>query len=520
VWGTVKTFRNIETDFIEDQITSFGAKPRSSLTSKKVITNPVYQVPIIIFSIFFAEILATVILAKIPALTIYQDAFLDSSLLILITSPILYFIVLRPLQLHLGEFKQVEKALRENENFLQTIIETAPECIKLVSSDGTLLAMNRAGLAMIEADSLDQVKGRPVYGIVSPEHRGAFKKLTEEVCQGKKGMLQFEIIGKKGRRLWLETHAVPLCNEKGEVPFLLGITRDITERMHAERALSESEEKYRSLVESTDDYIYVVDRNYRYVHMNKKHIIKMGFSGDEYMSLSYGEFHTPEETNAFMREIDKVFETGEPTRHEHRSLRDGGYFAQTLSPVKGDAGQTVAVTIISKDITEYKKMEEKLRTLSLTDELTGLYNRRGFFTLSEQLLKSRKRKKKGVFLLYADLDNLKEVNDTFGHQAGDEILGATAAIFKDTFRESDIIARIGGDEFVVIPIGNSRDDVEMITERLRQNIENRNAKKDSERRLSISFGTSYYDPESPCSIDELVDQAEKLMYEQKINKRL
>ncbi len=516
----MKACRKIETASIEDQITSFGTKPRSSLTANKVITNPVYQVLIIIFSIFFAEIIATLILAKFPSLSLYQDAFFDSLLLIIVTSPILYFIVLRPLRLHISEFRQVEKALRGSENFLQTIIETAPECIKLISPGGTLLAMNRAGLAMIEADSLDRVKGRSVYGIVSPEHRNAFKKLMEEIFHGKTGMLQFEIIGMKGGHLWLETHAVPLCNEKGEVAFLLGITRDITERMHAEQALSASEEKYRSLVESTDDFIYVVDRNYRYVHMNKKHILRMGFSGDAYIGLSYSEFHTPEETNAFMRDVDKVFETGEPTHHEHRSLRDGGYFAQTLSPVKGDAGQTVAVTIISKDITEHKQMEEKLRTLSLTDELTDLYNRRGFFTFSEQLLKSCKRQKRGVFLLYADLDNLKEINDTFGHQAGDEILVATAGIFKDTFRESDIIARIGGDEFVVIPIGSSIDDVKVITERLRQNLENRNARKDGEHRLSISFGTSYYDPESPGSIDELVVQAEKLMYEQKINKRL
>jgi PAS domain S-box-containing protein len=255
--GAVKACRKFETSSIEDQITSFETKPRSSLTSKKVITNPVHQVLIIIFSIFFAEIIATLSLANSPSLQIYRDALLGSSLLISITSPILYFIVLRPLRLHFSEFKQVEKALRESEKFLQTIIETAPECIKLISSHGTLLAMNRAGLAMIEADTLEQMKGRSVYGVVSPEHRDAFKKLTEEIFQGKTGILQFEIIGIKGRRLWLETHAVPLCNEKGEVAFLLGITRDITERMHAEQALSESEAKYRSLVESTDDFIYV-----------------------------------------------------------------------------------------------------------------------------------------------------------------------------------------------------------------------------------------------------------------------
>jgi diguanylate cyclase (GGDEF)-like protein/PAS domain S-box-containing protein len=380
--------------------------------------------------------------------------------------------------------------------------------------------MNRAGLEMIGADSLDQVKGKPVYGIVNPEHREAFRKLTDEVFQGRAGMLEFEISGLKGRKLWLETHAVPLRDEKGNVAFLLGLTRDITGRMHAEQALLESEGKYRSLVESSDDFIYVVDREYRYLHMNRKHRERTGFSGEKYIGHSYCEFHTPEETDAFMRDVDRVFETGEGTQREHKSLRDGRYFVQTLSPVRADAGHTVAVTVISKDITELKQMEEILRTLSLTDELTGLYNRRGFFTFSEQLLKSCKREKRGVFLLYADLDNLKEINDTFGHQTGDEVLVETATVLKETFRDSDIIARIGGDEFVVIPVASVKDDVERITDRLRKNVESHNAKKNGGYQLLISFGTSYYDPESICSIYELIVRAEKLMYEQKMKKRL
>jgi len=424
------------------------------------------------------------------------------------------------LKTHLAEFRRIEKALRESENFLHTIIETAPECIKLFSPDGTLLTMNRAGLAMIEADSLEQVKGKSVYGIVNPEHRDAFRKLTDAVFQGGTGILEFEITGFKGRKLWLETHAVPLRDDKGDVTYLLGLTRDITGRMHAEQALLESEGKYRSLVESSDDFIYVVDREYRYLHMNRKHRARAGFSGEEYVGHSYREFHTPEETDAFTRDVDRVFETGEGTQREHRSLRDGRYFVQTLSPVKADAGHTVAVTVISKDITELKQMEEILRTLSLTDELTGLYNRRGFFTFSEQLLKSCKREKRGVFLLYADLDNLKEINDTFGHQAGDEVLVETATLLKETFRDSDIIARIGGDEFVVIPVASTKNDVERITDRLRRNVESHNEKKIGGYRLLISFGTSYYDPESICSIYELIVRAEKLMYEQKIKKRL
>ncbi len=516
----MKPYKMFKAGPVEKQEAFPEPKPQVALSAPKVLINPVHQLIIIIFAVFFAEVVVTLILANLHIpLSIYQDALLDSLLLIAITFPTLYFVMLRPMRLHIIAFRQVEKELRESETFLQAIIETVPECIKLISSDGRLLAMNRAGLAMIETDSLDKVKGKSVYGIINPEHAEAFKQLTDEVFRGRNGRLQFEIIGMNGGRLWLETHAVPLRNEKGEVMFLLGITHDISERMRVEQALLQSEEKYRSLVESTDDSIYLVDRNYRYLYMNKKHMARMGFLEGEYIGYAYGEFHRDEETRPFTKDVDRVFETGESIRREYKSNRDNKYFAQTLSPVKHATGGIVAVTVISKDITERKNMEEKLQTLALTDELTGLYNRRGFFTFCDKVLKLCKRQKKGAFLFYGDLDNLKKINDLFGHQEGDRVLIEAADIFRKTFRESDIIARVGGDEFIVVPVGSTKEDSEAITMRLLGNIESYNATKAGKYRLSISFGTSYYDPQSPCSIDELVVEAEKLMYMQKKNKQ-
>jgi diguanylate cyclase (GGDEF)-like protein/PAS domain S-box-containing protein len=292
-----------------------------------------------------------------------------------------------------------------------------------------------------------------------------------------------------------------------------------TERKLSEEALRESEEKYRSLVESTDDSIYLVDRNYRYLFINKKHISRMGFSGNEYLYKAYSEFHSPDETKWFIEKANKVFNTGESVRYEYKSLRDGKYFLQTFSPVKKADGKIVAVTVISKDITEYKILEEKLHSLSLTDELTGIYNRRGFFTLAEQVLKLCKRQKKGVYMLYADIDNLKKINDTFGHKEGDLALIEIADILKKSYRDSDIAARIGGDEFVVIPIGTTGDNIELITSRLQKAIEIHNSKGNRKYKLSVSIGVTYYDPEYPCSIDELLLKVDKLMYEQKRQKQ-
>jgi diguanylate cyclase (GGDEF)-like protein/PAS domain S-box-containing protein len=290
------------------------------------------------------------------------------------------------------------------------------------------------------------------------------------------------------------------------------------EHRQLKKVLQESEEKYRSLVESTEDSIYLVDRSYNYLFMNKKHMSRLGLSDYEYLGRPFSDFHLPDEIEWFIEKAKIVLNTGNSIIHEHKNLKDGRYFLLTLSPVKKEE-RVIGVTVVSKDITEYKEMEEALRTLSLTDELTGLYNRRGFFTLTDQFLKLARRQKKGIFMLYADIDSLKEINDTFGHKEGDTVLIETAEILKKNYRESDIIARIGGDEFVVIPIGTTGDNIDIITSRFEKSVEIYNSKSKREYNLSLSYGLAYYDPENPCSIDELLIQADKTMYEHKRYKK-
>jgi two-component system cell cycle response regulator len=169
---------------------------------------------------------------------------------------------------------------------------------------------------------------------------------------------------------------------------------------------------------------------------------------------------------------------------------------------------------------EHAKMHEKMHTMLLTDELTGLYNRRGFFTLGEYQLKMANRQMSGIYMLYADLDELKGINDTWGHPEGDLALIDIARILKNIYRDSDIIARIGGDEFVVIPVGTASDNVEMIIERLQKAIELHNSKSNSNYKLSMSAGIAFYDPSNPYSLEELLAQGDKSMYERKKYKQL
>ena len=169
---------------------------------------------------------------------------------------------------------------------------------------------------------------------------------------------------------------------------------------------------------------------------------------------------------------------------------------------------------------KHVKMQQEIRNLTLRDELTGIYNRRGFFALMEYQFNMAKRSKTGLFMLYADLDNLKLINDTLGHQEGDRALIETADILGNNFRQSDIIARIGGDEFVVFPVGTSTDCVDKILGRLQKALEAYNAENNRGYSLSISAGISFYDPERPCSIDDLLAKADRSMYERKMKKTL
>jgi PAS domain S-box-containing protein len=134
----------------------------------------------------------------------------------------------------------------------------------------------------------------------------------------------------------------------------------IAERKRMEDVVRQSEEKYRSLVETTNDSIYLVDRDYKYLFMNMKHISRMGLTEERVLESKYGDFHSPEDNRVFAEYVDEVMEKGESTRHEHVSRRDGHSFLRTLSPVKDPDGSTVAVNVISTDITSLKHIEYEL----------------------------------------------------------------------------------------------------------------------------------------------------------------
>jgi diguanylate cyclase (GGDEF)-like protein len=177
------------------------------------------------------------------------------------------------------------------------------------------------------------------------------------------------------------------------------------------------------------------------------------------------------------------------------------------------------VRMVKHHIEIREQMEERLREQSIRDGLTGLLNRRGFLVLAQQEMKTVPRTGKTVGILYADLDNLKQINDQFSHKEGDRALVETAQLLEECFRITDIQGRLGGDEFAIFISGAGRDELRIMVERFYKAIETANTEKMLPFRLSVSVGVGFCEPENPKTIEDLLALADADMYEQKRKKK-
>jgi len=181
---------------------------------------------------------------------------------------------------------------------------------------------------------------------------------------------------------------------------------------------------------------------------------------------------------------------------------------------KGEADRKLLIRTIRYAI-ERHRLRMTLRNLSLLDELTGLYNRRGFLRLASQQMKLADRTRRASLLIAVDVDGLKLINDRSGHREGDRAITETARILRQTFRASDVVARVGGDEFMVFAIEARPDGQDHIAARLRERLDELNAKAELPFTLALSVGAVRVDPELILPLEELMARADEALYEQK-----
>jgi diguanylate cyclase (GGDEF)-like protein/PAS domain S-box-containing protein len=298
-----------------------------------------------------------------------------------------------------------------------------------------------------------------------------------------------------------------------------GVAVDVTELKQAELRVGESERRYRHLVESGQGLIWTHDLAGTMTSVNPAALKLLGYSAEDVIGRNFRDLLTERGRELYPRYVERVADTGMDSGLMFVSARDGQERTWRYHNVKvTDSDRPAYVLGHAQDVTELREAQEHLQTLSLTDELTGLHNRRGFFTMAARMLRSAPRTGQEFTVLYTDVDDLKTVNDTYGHDAGSALLVATADVLKNTFRAADVVARIGGDEFVALA-AISRLGSSVIVERLQTHLANFNARPGRPHPLSLSFGMAHFDPTGSVSLEEVVRQADHAMYEQKRSKR-
>lgn len=542
--------------------------------------------------------------------------------------------------------KQALETIKEQNNFLNAIFESEPECVKVLALNGEITQMNRAGLAMLEVDSLDEAQRFGLKEFILPSHRRSFVEFHKSVCAGNSGVLEFPILGRKGSQRWLETHATPLRNVNGNIIGLLGVTRDITQRRQAASALTRANDRLSLALRAAgagtwdwdmttgklswsnelfqlfgmdpdqaeatfdtwlaalhpDDLQAAQDRitdairdhislfsEYRIVLGSgemrwiqalgnttyDEHGTAARMAGicidvtvqkiaEEKLQLSARVFAEAHEgimiTDASANIIDvnpafceitgygrdqaiglnlSIFNSGRQPPEFYtlmmQSLAEEGYWQGelwnrknngvvyaanlTISALRDKHGKAVNYVGLFSDITQAKQQQQTLELMAHYDALTQLPNRVLFADRFKQAINHCKRDKSLLGVCYLDLDGFKQVNDTHGHEAGDQMLIELARRIKSVMREEDTVSRQGGDEFALLLGGF--DTVEQcfnMLERIHQAIAQPYVIDDHIITLGASSGVTIY-PLDESEPDTLLRHADHAMYQAKLDGR-
>ena len=298
------------------------------------------------------------------------------------------------------------------------------------------------------------------------------------------------------------------------------LNRHIAEQERISKALRETEEHFRNAFDYAAIGMALVSPQGAWLRVNHSLCDLLGYSEREMLDSNFQAVTHPDDIGNDLANLYRLLQSETPNSQvEKRYVHRDGEVVWALNSVSlvRAADENPAHFIFQiQDITERKRAEAALQSLSLIDELTGLYNRRGFLAVTEQHVDAIRRDNKVPIVVYADLDGLKEINDSYGHHEGDRALATAAQILKETFRSSDILARLGGDEFVALAAIDEYD-AQSLTDRVQEQFRASNALRARPYNLSVSMGVANFDDDR-YSIEDLMAQADRAMYEEKRRK--
>jgi len=420
------------------------------------------------------------------------------------------------------ELKQAEARLRESEEKLRVVVENSVLGLALLSPSLEVLSANAKMRSWFPA--CDPAQKPACYKVLNRPALAAPCPICPAVESLRDGRSHEAVVAKATpaglRQFRIATS--PVRGEGGLTTSLIVTMQDTTAQQEAASELRRLKEFNESIIQAATEGIVIADAEGRFLFVNPRAAAMLGYRPDELIDNREDKI-TPPDQIPVLRAADQRRLQGLADRYELELLRkDGSRIPVQVSgrPLMKD-GRFSGTLAVLTDISARKKLEEEIRALSLRDELTGLLNRRGFYELATQQLKIAERLRKRMLLLYADVDDLKSINDHFGHQEGDRALSGASLILRTSFRDSDLFARLGGDEFVVLAMETERAQADFFRSRLDKklalyNEQNRAARKYD---LGLSVGIVVWHPDLPVSLENLLAQADMRMYDEKLKKK-
>ena len=356
--------------------------------------------------------------------------------------------------LDITELKEAEEALAESQAKYRSIVETGGAGVLIGDLGGNITFVNEPFCKML-GYSQEELVGKPFADFLHPDDKlSVLNKFVEGLQHPEtEYQLEFRAMHKDGHAVWIYPSVSPVFH-KETLTAGMAIIWDITERKKLEDALKKSEERYRTILEEIQDNYFETDLAGNFTFVNDSMSRAMGYSKEELMGMNYRTLAAKEDVEVVFQDFNRVYRTGETMKGlSYKFIQKNGnvgFGELSVSAIKDEGGNIVGFRGVARDVTERKRLERELNDIATHDFLTGLPNRMLLHDRLNVALATAKRNKTRLVIMMLDLDKFKDVNDTFGHSVGDKVLRAAGERLVGLMRKSDTVARVGGDEYLVL----------------------------------------------------------------------